>query len=120
MFDQPDKSTQLLLYTDTKLIQSNVTYSAGFSEQIMDGVSFTASLTGSTDYEWYEKGPEIRPVDGGELDGAPVAYASYDFKSTGLGVFLGFLDTIELAAIVPLLLMMSLAVFALRKLEGYA
>lgn len=79
MFDQPDRGDQLLLYSGTGLDTSNVSYSAGFSEQIMDGPGV---LVGQ-DYRWDEDGPLIAPIDGSELDDAPVAYASYDRGPVG-------------------------------------
>lgn len=106
MFDQPDKSSQLFLYTSADITQSNVTYSSGFAEEIVGG----------GDYAWDTAGPKIRPSSGGDLDGAPVAYATYEFSTPGIGsVVDGFADMMGLVAIVPILI---IGVVIISRLQG--
>lgn len=114
MFDQPNESTQLLLYTDADVTQSNVTFSSGFAEQIMDEGDF--SVTGA-DYKWDVVGPKLAPVGGGELDGAPVAYATYDFGAQGLrDAVIDYGRAMELAANIAILLVVGLIIVRLRGL----
>jgi len=101
MFDQPDRATQLLLYSGTQLETSNVTYGDGVPAQQMDG---DGNLVG-VDYQWESDGPQIAPADGGELDGAPVAYASYDKAADGAGEMLRSWGSFsEIMSTVPVLL----------------
>ena len=104
MFDQPDTSTQLLLYTGTKLQQSNVSFDAGFPED---------TQSAGTDYQWDTDGPQIRFVSGGDLDGAPVAYASYRFNPVSGGLD-QLTDWLYLAAIVPVLVVVGYIVLTVR------
>lgn len=111
MFDQPNASTQLLLYTDTSLTVSNATYSAGFSEDVQSE---------GTDYEWDEdgqfndnNGPRLKPLAGGDIANAPVAYADYDFEAGSVLASIvptmtgAYSDFAALAIIVPLVLIVS-------------
>lgn len=115
MFDQPQKSTQLLLYTNTHLTQSNVTYSDGFGEQVMQG---DGNLIGA-DYRWQELGPEIAPIAGSELGGAPVAYASYDLSARGAAnVVDSWSSFTSLASMLPLVLIGAAIVALLSRVQG--
>lgn len=101
MFDQPNASQQLLFYTSADLEQSNVTFSQGIPEDIQ---------TEGTDYEWDHVGPDVRAISGGDLDGAPVVYATYDFDSPEQSLFSGWGTYVEIAALVPLLLVAFLLI----------
>lgn len=115
MFDQPGRNQQLLLYTGARVTTSNATFSAGFDEQIMQEQSLTNDIAFTTDYKWHKTGPEIAPTSGGELDGAPVAYATYDFGTDGVAdVSRGWADMVKLAAIIPLLAIMTVMLSKLR------
>ena len=92
MMDQPNRATQLVLYTDARMIQSNVSFSAGFPADVMQQKSPSNDLAGDTDYEWDKLGPQIKPTAGGELEGAPVAYASYDFSMSGVLTLITYLS----------------------------
>lgn len=78
-FDHRDASTQPIYFTDTSLEQSNVSFSDGLDGSEMDGQSFINDIIGSTDYVWDTDGPRIYVVEGGELDGAPVAFIDYTY-----------------------------------------
>lgn len=109
MFDQPNKDAQLLLYTDTRLEQSNVTFSQGFAEQVQ---------TAGTDYEWRTDGPQVRAKSGGDLDGAPVAYASYTYDTTVAWIVDVWNDTVGLAALIPILLVIGVIWLYFDTLRG--
>lgn len=114
MFDEPGRSTQRLFFTNTELTTSNVTYSAGWPGEVMDGASLWNSITSETDYEWDTNGPKIRPVSGGELDEAPVAYVDYDKEDATDAVVQGYVRSIGIAALLPLLFVSLLVVVRLR------
>lgn len=99
MYDQPHRD-QIAIFAGTSVRYSNATFASGFAEQVMQ----PASNVIGADYEWQQTGPEIRPKSGGELDGFPVAYASYDFETSISAQMEGVSDAFELAAIVPILL----------------
>lgn len=115
MFDEPEKDNQLLFFASGRIATSNVTFVDGKPGSELDGVGLIASITGSTDYEWDSDGPRLRAVDGGEIDGAPVAYVSYDKEGPSVAITEGFASFIELAAIIPLLVV---AVALLARLRG--
>lgn len=109
MFDQPGKSTQLLLYTDTKLTQSNVAFSQGFLEQ---------EQSKGTDYEWRDNGPQVAAVASGDLDGAPVAYASYELYTRDTWLIDTWEDTVGLAALIPILLVLGIIYVYFAKMRN--
>ena len=77
MYDEPSRATQRFFFATGDAATSNVTFSTGLPGELMDGKSFTNDVTGTTDYRWYVVGPAIKPVSGGQLDGAPAAYVTY-------------------------------------------
>lgn len=103
MFDQPEKSTQLIFFSDSELEQSNVTFSEGLPGHVMDGANVINDITGTTDYQWETNGPQIKPIDGGELDGAPVAYVDYSYEGALSGVVQSWSSAVTLAAMIPLI-----------------
>jgi hypothetical protein len=117
MFDEPNRRSQLLFFSAGEIRTSNVTYATGQPGSEMDGVGLIASIIGTTDYEWDTDGPRMRAVDGGELDGAPVAYVSYDKDGPSVAITEGFAAFIELAAIIPILLIAVVLVARLRGLR---
>jgi hypothetical protein len=116
MFDQPDKSTQLILYADADLQQSNVSFSAGFAEQVMQPKTLSNDLAGTTDYNWQTDGPRLAPTAGGELDGAPVAYASYDYNTALSKLVTGWGDFMTIAALIPII---AIGLVFVAKLRGF-
>lgn len=112
MFDQPNRDRQLILFDSADLTQSNVSYSSGFTEQVMS----EDTLLVSGDYEWKSDGPELKPTSGGSLASAPVAYVSYTAQ-TGLD---GLVETVGTAlligGVVVIVLTSALAIRAVRDL----
>lgn len=103
MYDQPGRA-QIVIFQDTVADVSNGTFSAGFAAQEMDSDSVIGG-----DYEWSRDGPSIRPVSGGELDGFPVAYASYELKSNVMtDVVKGIGDAFNFASVIPILIVAAL------------
>lgn len=115
MFDQPDKSTQLVFFTDADLEQSNVTFSQGLPGQVLNGANLLNDITGSTDYQWETSGPQIKPLAGEELDGAPVAYVDYSFEGALSGIVEAWSGAVTLAALIPLV---GIALLIVRILRG--
>lgn len=101
MFDQPRRKNQLVFFANAQLQQSNVSFSDGLSGHEMQSKSLFSS---NADYEWSNEGPQLKPLAGGGLDGAPVAYVEYTFKTEYadpddmFGMFTG------LASLLPLLM----------------
>lgn len=110
MFDQPDRDTQLILYASAALTESNVSYSDGFAAQEMT----RAGIVQDNDYQWTDDGPKINPQSGGELDGAPVAYASYDFDTALADTIGAWADVVKVAALIPVLLISLVILSRLR------
>lgn len=99
MFDQPDASTQLFFYAPGGITTSNVSFVSGLpGSELSSGGVFN-----SGDYDWKERGPKIRAVSGGELDGAPVAYVDYDAKDRAKAFLDSFVAGIGLAGILLIL-----------------
>lgn len=71
MFDERGTSTQLLFYASGGVDT--------FNANIVDGLNGSL-LTEGTDYSWDSSSPGIEVLSGGRLDGAPVAYASFDYS----------------------------------------
>lgn len=109
MYDQPGRP-QVLLFTSTTVTYSNATFASGFPAQVMDS---SGLLSG--DYEWDETGPRIRPLSGGELDGFPVAYASYTFESDIAAQLEGIADAFQLGAIIPIVIVAGLVLAVISK-----
>lgn len=72
MFDEPGANRQLLLYTDSQLVTSNVSYQSGLAGSVYDRGS---------DYEWDTVGPQLTILDSGALAEVPVVYVSWMSKS---------------------------------------
>lgn len=102
MFDRPNRSTQLMFFAPANIVASNATGAAGFAGSEMQSVDDT--LFATADYRWYVEGPKIKPLSGGELDGAPVAYVSYTQRIGPTGIVGGFADAMAFAAIIPIVL----------------
>lgn len=106
MFDEYTNDRQLLFYTDTTLRQSNVRFSNGFAQ---------INATNVTDYEWNTDGPQIRPRSGGNLEGAPGAYADYTYVETKLDPLLdGYQQFAVIGALLPLLLITMVILSVMR------
>lgn len=107
MFDQPDASEQLAFFADTDVAHQNV----GFVDTGHDG----QTLAEDTDYKWAEDGPEIRPLAGGEIDGAPVTYVSYDKEGTLAKLNFIWADFMQIAIIVALIGMLAVMISRLQE-----
>lgn len=115
MFDEPNKSTQSIFFTGTRLEQSNVTFSDGLDGSVMTGESLISNIMGTTDYVWETSGPQIYPVSGGDLDGAPAAYVEYERESALFDVVGGWVDLVGVAALIPLIAIALLIVSRMRR-----
>jgi predicted RecA/RadA family phage recombinase len=105
MFDEPGANRQRLFYSDAYLEQSNVSFERGHPGTVLDEGSF--GVLGA-DYEWNKDGPELKPVGGGRLDGAPVAYVDYNLQTVDVGRLTGsFTDALVLAGLLPVILILG-------------
>jgi len=104
MFDEPGKDRQLLFFAPGSIITSNVGYADGLPGEKMERSGAISDITGSTDYRWDVVGPMIKPVDGGQLEHAPVAYVSYT-RQSNLDTFVDdWTQAISLAGVLFILL----------------
>jgi len=110
MWDQPNRN-QFVLYDDASIDVSNGKWVAGFPEQEMQRKGFL----GGGDYEWQKDGPRIKPLSGGDLDGFPVAYASYEFDTALDTQIEGISYAFELAAIIPILIVAGILIGVVSK-----
>lgn len=106
MFDQANKSNQLFFFASVVVTTSNVTYSDGLPGKILEEKSPANDTAGESDYVWREDGPEIKPLAGGEVDGAPVVYVDYtgkviDSVSRVISAFSAFS---QIASLLPILI----------------
>jgi len=102
MFDEPYRDTQRLFYESGDVATSNATFGGGIPGSEMQA----DSLLGG-DYEWQSDGPRIRPLSGGELDGAPVAYVDYQRRTLEADLLDGFTNAVGLAGILLILVPLS-------------
>lgn len=109
MYDEPDSNTQLLFFTSGQIQLYNASIVDGFAGERMEGESFSNNLAGATDYRWDVDGPTIRAVDGGSLDGAPVAYTEY----TSYGIVGGLVSDYQSALILAGLVLVILPLGAI-------
>jgi len=120
MYDEPDRSTQRVFFSNADLTTSNVTFADGYDGEQMDGKSFINDITGATDYRWGSVGPKIKPVSGGQLDGAPVAYTAYE---AGASKYLDtladdWIQAIQLAGVLFLLIPVGAILVYLQGVRG--
>lgn len=91
MFDEPDQDTQLAFFAASDVTLSGVS--------IGDGLEGNELSEGS-DYDWKDDGPEIAPLAGGLIDGAPVAYVDYDNRGAIAGTVDGWADFVGIAILI--------------------
>jgi hypothetical protein len=116
MFDEPAASRQRLFYSDAYLEQSNVSFKQGHPGQVLEEGS--VGLLGA-DYEWNTEGPELKPVSGGRLDGAPVAYVDYNLQTVSVGSLTGsFTNALILAGLLPVILILGYIATTLNLVGG--
>lgn len=116
MFDIPETNTEPVFFSPATMRLSNVTYVDGYDGNEMDEGRFAAM---GADYKWTDDGPTIRPIEDGDLDGAPVAFVTYTGYDTGVGQLLsGFRSALMLAGLLPVLLVLGYVVVVFRGLEG--
>lgn len=114
MFDEPNRDTHDIFFTNARLKTYNATSGDGLDGKVMEKKTLINDITGSTDYVWETSGPQIYVVEGGELDGAPVAYVEYDFEgalSSTVGAWSSFTS---LAALIPLVIISMLIILRVR------
>lgn len=114
MFDEPEQNKQLLFFSGGDIQLYNATIVDGHPGELMDGESFANSLAGATDYEWGTDGPQIRAVEGGQLDGAPVAYAEYTSYGLVGGLVSDYQNALVLAGVVFILVPLGAIIMFLR------
>lgn len=110
MFDQPARPETLILIAGGSAAPTNTTFSAGHPADVMQVKNLANDLSGDSDYRFRRSGPEVAPVAGGELDGAPVAYVDYDRPGTDVSLVGLFGPFSQLAAIIPLVLVAALII----------
>lgn len=111
MFDEPGRTTQRVFYSASEFETNNATFVSGVAGSVMDADRNT--LVGA-DYAWEFQGPEIKPLAGGRLAQAPVAYVNYE-SSSRIQLLLGGVDSVfQFAGLIPVIM---LVVFILIKVQ---
>lgn len=115
MFDEAGRNIQLLFFASGHIETSNATYSDGLDGQQMDAGRFAAL---GADYKWDVVGPKIKPIEGGELEYAPVAYVDYNTQSRLDTLADDWNTAMALAGLLFLLLPLGVLVVYLRSAHG--
>lgn len=110
MFDQGSGTNEPIFYAGTTATLSNATWVDGFDGETMG----RADVLGNGDYRWTEEGPELKAMDGGQLEHAPVAYVEHDFRGQVALATRDIAGAYNLASIIPILLIGGLVLTALR------
>lgn len=112
MFDEPYRDWQYIFYSDANLDTSNVTFSDGFQGTEMQRGQYAFA---GDDYDWNPDGPRIKPLGGGELEDAPVAYVDYNSSAIGPHSLTSQWESaVMLAALLPIILILGYTVARLR------
>lgn len=101
MYDAGSGNRVHIWWSDADATLSNGTWTSGFAGEKMD----RAGPIMANDYRWNNEGPRIKPSEGGELDGAPVAYIDYDKASISARVMPDIASALELAPVILLVLL---------------
>jgi len=109
MFDEPYRDSQRFFYQPGDVLTSNVQFVAGLPG---------SEMAQGTDYEWNYNPTEIRPLAGGELDGAPVAYVDYDELQIGSGAIASYGNALTAIGILVVLLPLGFIVSRLYLLDS--
>lgn len=117
-FDQQDGTSVPAYFSGGELQTTNATLASGFKGSEMTGAGIWNDLTGSTDYRWDTVGPKIKAVDGGSLDGAPVAFVTYDTESNLETLADDWNQAMGLAGVLFVLLPLGVVVIYLRSSRG--
>lgn len=86
----------------------------GLAGEELEEKTLANDIAGTSDYAWRQSGPQIRAVDGGQLDGSPVAYVQYDFSAQAVSVVNSFGEMVSLAALGGLIAVAGLIIGRLR------
>lgn len=110
MYDELSGTSLRALWATGGATASNASLVEGFPGEVLD----RADLLGNGDYRWRIEGPEVKPLDGGEVDGAPILWAEYDRSQMAATAMEKIADAMNLANILVLVLVASLLLSATR------
>lgn len=105
LFDQASQPDTTLEAIDAlELSVSNGQFvQSGFDENVTDPKTLDNDIAGESDYRYETDGPQLEPLAGGELAGAPIAYVDYDRPASGTALT-SLTNWLAVAALVPLVL----------------
>jgi hypothetical protein len=118
MFDAPYDQDALVLFANADGTLSNASrVRSGFARQVMQPKNASNELAGTTDYAFDQDGPSIKitssAMGASELDGAPVAYVSYDRPAVATPLA-QLTSWFNVAAVLPLVLIAAAIIARLR------
>lgn len=103
MYDAGSGTSVNIYWAGVDATASNVSYADGFDGTELD----EDTLLTSGDYKWREDGPELKPLAGGALDSAPVAFVEHDFSSLKSAPMKNIADVYDLAPVILIALVAS-------------
>lgn len=115
MFDEPNKDTQSVFFAPgVRMDVNNGTFSQGLPGQKAEVKNVQNDLAGESDYVWDTDGPRIKPLFGGELDGAPVAYITYERETALSEMQDSWISYVAVASLLPLVLVLGVILNRVR------
>lgn len=114
MFDEPDRDRQRVFYSNSEMNTFNASFVAGVSGSIMDADRNTLV---NPDYEWEFQGPRIKPLAGGRLDQAPVAYVDYEANSRIQFPLDGINSFFKFAALLPVVILTAFIIARIQDIK---
>lgn len=116
MYDAGSGTAISVYWSSTDATGFNISYVPGFAGHVLT----RSSGPPGADYEWRITGPKIRPIEGGRIDGAPVAWASYNFVdqlTQFLHGYTSFTSMIEIFLVVMMATAIVVAAFRIRTMK---
>lgn len=107
MYDAGSGTSVNIYFASADATATNISYDAGYNGSV---------LAAGTDYEWRTDGPQLRARAGGDIDGAPAAFAVYDLKTGAVQIAERISQGIVVGGLIVVVLMATVIIRALRDL----
>lgn len=114
MYDAGSGGTVAVYWASGDATISNGSWVLGFTGEVLK----RADILGNGDYRWKPQGPKIKPLSGGEIDGAPVVWVEYTRKEAAYQAVEGIANGLELASLLLIVLAAGLVLTAVRAYNG--
>lgn len=114
MYDAGSGEAVAVYWAAADATLSNGSWVSGFPGEVLQ----RADLLGNGDYRWKTQGPKIKPLAGGEIDGAPVVWVEYTRKEMAYQAIDDIASGLELAGILVIVLISVLVLSVVRVYNG--